>query len=64
MKSITFGQYTISEDSPTLIIAEIADSHNGSVETAKKMIDEIKKAGVHVAKFQLHLPDIEMVPGS
>lgn len=64
MKLLSFGKLTFGEDSPTVIIAEIADSHNGKIETAKKMVDEVKKAGAHVAKFQLHLPDIEMVPGS
>lgn len=46
-----------------MIIAEIADSHNGSIETAKKLVDAAKEAGADVAKFQIHLPDIEMVPG-
>jgi len=64
MKEIKFGDITIGANSPVVIIAEIADSHNGSIETAKKMVDEIKKSGAQVAKFQLHLPDIEMVPGS
>ncbi|OGW74324.1 MAG: hypothetical protein A3J72_07160 [Nitrospirae bacterium RIFCSPHIGHO2_02_FULL_40_19] len=64
MEEITFGKLKISKDSLTLLIAEIADSHNGKVETAKKMIKEIKQAGANVAKFQLHLPDVEMVPGS
>ena len=64
MKEINFGKLKIGANNPVVIIAEIADSHNGSVKTAKKMIDEIKKAGAQVAKFQIHLPDIEMVPGS
>jgi len=64
MKKVQFGKLKISENSRTIIIAELADSHNGSLVTAKKMVDEIKKAGAQVAKFQLHLPDIEMVPGS
>lgn len=46
------------------VIAEIADSHNGSIETAKKLVDAAKAAGADIAKFQIHLPDIEMVPGS
>jgi len=64
MQSINFGKITINEHCPVVIVAEIADSHNGSLETARKMVDEIKKAGAQVAKFQLHLPEIEMVPGS
>jgi|TARA_Y100000310_G_scaffold344034_1_gene454667 N-acetylneuraminate synthase len=63
MKELQFGKLKIGENNPTVVIAEIADSHNGDIETAKKMVDEIKKAGAHVAKFQIHLPDIEMVEG-
>lgn len=34
------------------IVAEVNSSHNGSVEQAKRMIDEIKKAGCDCVKFQ------------
>ncbi|MEK7575798.1 MAG: N-acetylneuraminate synthase family protein [Patescibacteria group bacterium] len=63
MRILKFGKLKIGGNNPTVIIAEIADSHNGDIDTAKKMVDEIKKAGANVAKFQIHLPDIEMVPG-
>lgn len=62
MKKLKFGKLVIG-GSKTVIIAEIADSHNGSVETAKKLVDVAKEVGADVAKFQIHLPDIEMVPG-
>jgi len=54
----------LDPDGPCLIVAEIADNHGGSVDTAKRLIDEAKKAGADMAKFQIHLPDVEMVPGS
>src|SRR3989344_991046 len=63
MKELKFGKLTIGGPK-TVIIAEIADSHNGSIETAKKLVDAAKEAGANVAKCQLHLPDVEMVPGS
>lgn len=63
MKKIQIGNVTLSEHSPVLIIAEVADSHNGSLEQAKALIDAAKEAGADIVKFQLHLPDIEMVPG-
>ena len=53
MKTIQFGKLTIGGPK-IVIIAELADSHNGSIDTAKKLVD---------AKFQIHLPDVEMVPG-
>src|SRR3989344_8636387 len=63
-KILKFGKLKIGGNNPVVVIAEIADSHNGSIQTAKKLIQEAKKAGADVAKFQFHLPDIEMVPGS
>lgn len=49
---------------PPFIIAEIADNHSGSLEVAKRLALEARIAGAHIAKFQYHLPDIEMVPHS
>lgn len=59
MTTLKFGKLTIG-GAKTIIIAEIADSHNGDIKTAKKLVEEAKKAGVDVAKFQIHLPDVEM----
>ena len=64
IKQIKFGKLKIGENEPAVIIAEIADSHNGSIKTAKKLVEEAKQAGADIAKFQLHLPDVEMVPDS
>ena len=44
------------------LIAEACDNHFGSLERAKKMIDQSKMAGADVIKFQHHLPDEEMLP--
>ena len=35
------------------IIAEIGSNHNGSIEVAKRLVDEAKKAGCNAVKFQL-----------
>ena len=40
------------------IIAEIGINHNGSLETAKKLIDVAKVAGCNYVKFQKRSPDI------
>lgn len=61
--SIPFGKLTIGEGLPTVIVAEAACEHLGSLEVALRMVDAAKEAGVDVIKFQLHLPE-EMVPGS
>ena len=40
------------------IIAEIGINHNGSLETALKMIDAAKEAGANCVKFQKRNPDV------
>ncbi len=42
-----------------LIIAEIGQSHNGSLNQAKKLIDLTAKAGADIIKFQTHYADSE-----
>ena len=48
--------------SATLIIAEGCDNHFGSLDNAKKMVLNAKRAGADVIKFQHHIPDEEMLP--
>ncbi|MEA5535542.1 N-acetylneuraminate synthase family protein [Crocosphaera sp. XPORK-15E] len=50
---ITIGDFLINGDSPAFIIAEIGNNHNGSLDLAKKLIDEAIAAGANCAKFQL-----------
>lgn len=47
------GDFTIGDDKPTFIIAEIGNNHNGSLELAYRLIDEAKNAGANCAKFQM-----------
>ena len=37
---------------PTVIIAEAGVNHNGSISTAKKLVEEASKAGANFIKFQ------------
>ncbi|MGK7956313.1 MAG: N-acetylneuraminate synthase family protein [Crocosphaera sp.] len=50
---IKIGDFIINDESPTFIIAEIGNNHNGSLALAKKLIDEAIAAGANCAKFQL-----------
>ncbi|MBE9166960.1 N-acetylneuraminate synthase family protein [Pleurocapsales cyanobacterium LEGE 06147] len=50
---IQIGDFTIDAESPSFIIAEIGNNHNGSLELAKKLIDLAANAGANCAKFQL-----------
>ena len=63
MKNLAFGKFTISESSPTLIIAEFSDGHQGSIKHAKQLIDAAAASGADVVKFQMHLPEVEMTKG-
>lgn len=48
----------IGEGKPCYIIAEIGINHNGSLETAKKLIDAAVEAKVDAVKFQKRTPEI------
>jgi len=48
----------IGQGHPVYIIAEIGINHNGSLEIAKKLIDEAVKAGFDAVKFQKRRPEV------
>jgi len=52
LNEVRVGNKTVSEASPTYLIAEIGINHNGDIEIAKKLIDESAKAGFDAVKFQ------------
>lgn len=47
------GDFVIGLDQPAFVIAEIGNNHNGSVELAKRLVDEAVTAGADCVKFQL-----------
>lgn len=58
---IQFGKRKIGVDHPPFVVAEIGINHEGSVEKAKKMIDDAAHAGAECVKFQSHVIEDEMV---
>jgi len=52
-EGLQLGERLIREDKPAFLIAEIGNNHNGSLDLAKRLIDEAAKAGADCAKFQL-----------
>jgi N-acetylneuraminate synthase len=49
---------SIGEGQPVYVIAEIGINHNGSLEIAKKLIDEAVTAGCDAVKFQKRTPEL------
>lgn len=50
----------IGPDYPPLVIAEIGINHEGSLQTAKEMVDAAHRVGVEVVKHQTHIVEDEM----
>lgn len=61
--SFDIGAHRIGAGSPPFVIAEIAQTHDGSLGTALAYVDAVKKAGAHAIKFQTHIADAESTPG-
>tara|TARA_B110000027_G_C16079625_1_gene282999 strand:- start:348 stop:1394 length:1047 start_codon:yes stop_codon:yes gene_type:complete len=58
-KNFKINNRVIGDKSLPLVIAEIGQAHEGSIEKAFKFIDRIKDNGGDAAKFQLHLASEE-----
>ena len=58
-KTFKISNHHISDNHPPFIIAEIAQSHNGSIEKVFKIIDQVKENGGDAVKFQLHIASEE-----
>lgn len=58
---IHIGSVTIARNAPVIVIAELACEHRGDMNSAKQLIHAAKEAGADIAKFQLHVPEEEMV---
>jgi len=52
MKQMKFGKSLISDKGPCYVIAEIGHNHQGSIDTALKMIQVAASCGANAVKFQ------------
>lgn len=52
MQSVRIAEREIGPDHPAFVVAEIGINHNGSLETAKQLIDAAVAAGCDAVKFQ------------
>ena len=60
MSEIWLGTRLVGPAHAPLVIAEIGINHEGSLDTARQMVDAAKRAGVEVVKHQTHIVDDEM----
>ena len=62
MSDFTIGNRKIGRAHPALIIAEVAQAHDGSVNFAHAFIDSAAAAGADAIKFQTHIAAAESSP--
>jgi N-acetylneuraminate synthase len=58
MRTLTFGRRLIGDGRPTYIVAEIGINHNGSLDTARRLIDAAANAKCDAVKFQKRTPEL------
>lgn len=57
-RTVKFGERLVGNGHPAYVIAEIGVNHNGSVETAKELMQQAAHVGVDAVKFQKRTPEI------
>ena len=57
MMEVNINGRRIGKDYRPYIIAEISANHNGSMQTAMRIIEEAKRAGADAVKLQTYTPD-------
>lgn len=63
MTSFELAGHRIGPRSPTFVIAEIAQAHDGSLGAAHAYIDAAASTGAQAIKFQTHIAAAESTPG-
>lgn len=61
-KTVKIGDRIVGDDHPCYVIAEIGINHNGSLDIARKLIDEAAASGCDAIKFQKRTVDIVYTP--
>ena len=57
MQRLKIGNKFIGDGEPTFVIAEVAGSHEGSLEQAKRLLEASREVGADAVKFQIFKAD-------
>jgi N-acetylneuraminate synthase len=57
-KTVRIGNKLVGDGHPVYVIAELGINHNGSVDSAKRLIDGALLAGADAVKFQKRTPEL------
>jgi N-acetylneuraminate synthase len=57
MNEIKLGKFTIGQNHPPFLIAEMSGNHNHSLERALAIVDAAAASGAHALKIQTYTPD-------
>ena len=63
MTGLTLLDRHVGTGHPCLVVAEIAQTHDGSLGTAHAYIDAVARTGANAIKFQTHIAASESTPG-
>ena len=55
--TIKIGDFTISENNPPFIVAEMSGNHNQSINRAIEIVEKIAESGAHAIKLQTYTAD-------
>jgi N,N'-diacetyllegionaminate synthase len=62
MGLLSIGDFAVGAGKPCLIVAEVAQAHDGSLGTAHAYVDAVAEAGADAVKFQTHIAAAESTP--
>ena len=63
-RQMSIGGTSVGDGAPVFVIAEIGNTHEGSIGQAQALITAAAESGAHAVKLQTHMADAETVEGA